>query len=99
MRGPDIRNEGRSDFPDRVPSGTGQPRRLHVLYEINYLLNLAGQIKLIRRRIMKKTYFLSFAMVICFIFGGMVYAQDDIHLHKTCSYCGMDRGVSTSRGC
>ena len=32
-------------------------------------------------------------MVVCFIFGGMVYAQDDINLHKTCSHCGMDRGV------
>jgi copper chaperone NosL len=44
---------------------------------------------------MKKKYVLSFAMVVCFIFGGMVYAQtqDDIQLHKTCGHCGMDRGV------
>jgi copper chaperone NosL len=44
---------------------------------------------------MKKTYFISFAVVACFIFGGMVYAQtqDDIQLHKSCDHCGMDRGV------
>ena len=44
---------------------------------------------------MKKTYLLSFAMVLCFVFGGTVYAQtqDDTHLHKTCNHCGMDRGT------
>ena len=44
---------------------------------------------------MKKTYFLGFVIVVCFIFGGMVYAQtqEDIHLHKTCDHCGMDRSA------
>lgn len=42
---------------------------------------------------MKKTCLFGLAMVVCFIFGGMVYAQtqDDIQLHKTCGHCGMDR--------
>ena len=43
---------------------------------------------------MKKMYILSFALVFCFIFGGMAYAQtnDDVNLHKACRHCGMDRG-------
>jgi len=38
---------------------------------------------------------LSFAMVICLVFTGMAFAQakEDIHLHKACKYCGMDRGT------
>jgi nitrous oxide reductase accessory protein NosL len=43
---------------------------------------------------MKKMYILNFVLVVCFIFGGMAYAQtnDDVNLHKACRHCGMDRG-------
>jgi copper chaperone NosL len=44
---------------------------------------------------MKKMFVLNLAaMLVCFVFGGMAFAQtkDDIHLHKACSHCGMDRG-------
>jgi copper chaperone NosL len=44
---------------------------------------------------MKRVHVLSLAMVICLIFTGMSFAQtkEDIHLHKACKYCGMDRGM------
>ncbi len=40
-------------------------------------------------------FLLSLAMFVCFIFGGMVYAQtqDDIQPHKACGHCSMDRGA------
>ena len=43
---------------------------------------------------MKRVYVLSLVMVICLVFAGMAFAQtkEDIHLHKACKYCGMDRG-------
>ncbi len=44
---------------------------------------------------MKKVSVLCVAMILCFGFSGMAFSQtnEDIHLHKACKYCGMDRGT------
>ncbi len=45
---------------------------------------------------MKKMYVVALATVLCFVVGGLTYAQqmnDDIAVHKACKYCGMDRGM------
>lgn len=38
---------------------------------------------------------LSILMVLCLLLGGLAFAQtrDDVSSHKSCNYCGMDRGV------
>ena len=44
---------------------------------------------------MRKTGVVNLVIAVCFMFGGMGFAQqtkDDISVHKTCKYCGMDRG-------
>jgi copper chaperone NosL len=44
---------------------------------------------------MKKVSLLCLTMVLCFGLSGMAFSQtkEDIHLHKACQYCGMDRGM------
>jgi len=45
---------------------------------------------------MKRNYlFLITLIAVCFMCAGVSYAQakKDIHLHKDCKYCGMDRGM------
>jgi nitrous oxide reductase accessory protein NosL len=44
---------------------------------------------------MKRNYlYLIMLTAVCFMYTGISYAQakQDIHLHKECKYCGMDRG-------
>jgi copper chaperone NosL len=42
---------------------------------------------------MKRMYGVNLIIAVCFVLGGMAFSQtkDDIHLHKACSHCGMDR--------
>lgn len=42
---------------------------------------------------MKKVYFLSCIMLVCFFLGGQAFAepQPDVKIHKQCGHCGMDR--------
>jgi len=45
---------------------------------------------------MNRTNILILAAFVCLVVGGIACAQsskDDINIHKTCSHCGMDRGV------
>ena len=44
---------------------------------------------------MKRTHVVYLAAAVCLIFGGLVLAQtrEDVHLHKDCMHCGMDRGM------
>ncbi len=44
---------------------------------------------------MKRMYVPSFVIAVCLLFGGLASAhtKDDIHLHKDCKLCGMDRGM------
>jgi copper chaperone NosL len=45
---------------------------------------------------MKRIYGLSLVVAVSFVFGGLAFAEQtnhDISLHKSCNYCGMDRGV------
>jgi copper chaperone NosL len=45
---------------------------------------------------MKRMYVLSLVMAVCLALGGLTFAEqvkDDIVLHKSCKYCGMDRGT------
>jgi copper chaperone NosL len=44
---------------------------------------------------MKKVYALTPVVAVCLIFAVMAFAQtkDDISVHRTCSHCGMDRGM------
>ena len=45
---------------------------------------------------MKKYQVVSLVMAACFVLGGVAYAQlakEDVAVHKSCMYCGMDRGT------
>lgn len=44
---------------------------------------------------MKKMYLVTLVIATYLVFSGVAFtqAQDDINLHKSCSYCGMDRGA------
>ncbi len=44
---------------------------------------------------MKRMYVPSLVMTVCLLFVGFASAQtkDDVHLHKECKLCGMDRGM------
>jgi len=45
---------------------------------------------------MKKMVLVSLVIAVCFILGGLTFAQQtqhDISVHKACKYCGMDRGT------
>lgn len=44
---------------------------------------------------MRKMCLVTVVMVVCIMLGGVAYslAEDDIHLHKACGHCGMDRGA------
>jgi len=45
---------------------------------------------------MKKNRCVNLVIAVCFMFGGIAHAQqakDDIAVHKSCGYCGMDRGT------
>ncbi len=45
---------------------------------------------------MKKMYVVNLVIAVCFILGGLTFAEqtnDDISVHKACKYCGMDRGT------
>ncbi|MHB8843907.1 MAG: nitrous oxide reductase accessory protein NosL [Nitrospirota bacterium] len=44
---------------------------------------------------MKRRSVVYLALAVCLIFGGLLTAQtkEDIDVHKTCKYCGMNRGM------
>ncbi len=45
---------------------------------------------------MKKTLILNLVVALCFVMAGLAWAgeaKDDVALHKSCKYCGMDRGA------
>jgi hypothetical protein len=44
---------------------------------------------------MKRAHVVYVAVVVCFIFGGLLAAQtkEDIELYKDCKHCGMSRGM------